>query len=56
VLASNRALQLDGAGLVDLAPTILDLCGVPRPGHLHGRSLCPATTARAHPPDERSVA
>jgi predicted AlkP superfamily phosphohydrolase/phosphomutase len=56
VLASNRALQLEGAGLVDLAPTILDLCGVPRPGHLHGRSLCPATTARAHPPDERSVA
>ncbi len=56
VLASSRPLDLEGAGLVDLAPTILDLCGVPRPGHLHGRSLCPADRAAPAAPKERSVA
>ncbi|MFO7653538.1 MAG: alkaline phosphatase family protein [Candidatus Krumholzibacteriia bacterium] len=39
VLFSNRRLRTDGAGLVDLAPTILDCCGVPVPAHMHGRSL-----------------
>ena len=39
VLFSNRPLDGDGAWLADLAPTILDLCGVPVPGHMHGRSL-----------------
>ena len=39
VLFSNRRLRGDGAGLVDLAPTILDCCGVAAPAHMHGRSL-----------------
>ncbi len=56
VLLSNRPLDLAGAGLVDLAPTILDLCGVPRPGHLHGRSLCPGGAVAGAATTERSVA
>lgn len=43
VLAANRALDGNHPGLVDLAPTILDLCGVPVPAHMHGRSLLPGT-------------
>jgi predicted AlkP superfamily phosphohydrolase/phosphomutase len=39
VLLSNRALDGDGPWLADLAPTILDLCGVTVPRHMHGRSL-----------------
>lgn len=39
VLLANRRLSGDGPWLADLAPTILDLCGVPAPRHLHGRSL-----------------
>ena len=39
VLFCNRRLRADGPGLVDLAPTILDSCGVPVPAHMHGRSL-----------------
>jgi predicted AlkP superfamily phosphohydrolase/phosphomutase len=45
VLFCNRPLRADGTGLsggpwlADLAPTILDLCGVPVPAHMHGRSL-----------------
>lgn len=39
VLFSNRTLDGDDPSLIDLAPTIFDLCGVPAPRHLHGRSL-----------------
>lgn len=39
VLFSNRPLRGDDPWLADLAPTILDLCGVPAPRHMHGRSL-----------------
>lgn len=45
VLFASRPLRGggQGAGLVDLAPTILDCCGVPVPAHMHGRSLLEAT-------------
>ncbi len=39
ILLCNRPLSGDAPWLADLAPTILDLCGVPLPGHMHGRSL-----------------
>ncbi len=29
------------ASLVDLAPTLLSMCGLDRPGHFHGRDLAP---------------
>ena len=41
VIATNRPLDLDGAGIADLAPTLLDLFGVPAPRHMDGRSLAP---------------
>jgi predicted AlkP superfamily phosphohydrolase/phosphomutase len=44
VLLSNRRLRAE-PGLVDLAPTILDCCGVPVPAHMHGRSLLEDVTA-----------
>lgn len=39
VLLSNQPLRED-ARLLDLAPTVLDFFGVPRPSALEGRSLC----------------
>jgi len=39
VLFSNHRLSGDDPNLADLAPTILDLCGVTAPRHMHGRSL-----------------
>jgi choline-sulfatase len=43
-LAGLRPAVVQGqvAGLVDLAPTLLDLCGIRPPEHMHGRSLGPA--------------
>ena len=43
VLFCNRDLSADGPWLADLAPTILDLCGVQAPAHMHGRSLLNGT-------------
>ena len=37
--AAPRLLVRAGAGLVDLAPTLLDLIGADLPAHMHGRSL-----------------
>ncbi|MCP4570939.1 MAG: nucleotide pyrophosphatase [bacterium] len=39
VVFANRPLERDDCALVDMAPTVLDLFGITRPGHMHGRSL-----------------
>ena len=39
ILLSSRALRTEGASVLDIAPTILDLLGVPRPKEWEGRSL-----------------
>ena len=39
ILLSSRALRTEGASVIDIAPTILDLLGVPRPKEWEGRSL-----------------
>ena len=39
ILLCNRPLR-EGAHLIDLAPTVLEYFGVPRPQSLEGRSLC----------------
>jgi arylsulfatase A-like enzyme len=43
---------VDGnVGLVDLAPTLVDLVKVPRPPSMHGRSLLPALLGEPLPPE-----
>jgi predicted AlkP superfamily phosphohydrolase/phosphomutase len=39
VLFCNRPLRTEGAGIVDIAPTVLELLGVDRPAYMDGRSL-----------------
>ena len=39
VLLSSHPMQIEGASLADLAPTILRLFGIPKPAHMTGRSL-----------------
>jgi arylsulfatase A-like enzyme len=43
------------AGMVDVAPTILDFCGVPAPGNLDGRSLKPLLSGEARWKDDRHL-
>ena len=38
VLFCNRKVQAERPGLVDMAPTILDLFGVKKPPHMHGKT------------------
>jgi len=47
VLFSNRKLARPEPSIMDLAPTVLELFGLERPGHMDGRSLLP----KNHPPD-----
>jgi arylsulfatase A-like enzyme len=42
-------------GMVDLAPTILDLCGVPRPSSIDGRSLRPLLGGDTQWMDDRTL-
>ncbi len=42
-------------GMVDLAPTILDLCGIPRPSSLDGRSLRPLFGGSKQWDDDRTL-
>jgi predicted AlkP superfamily phosphohydrolase/phosphomutase len=39
ILLSNRRLRFEGAAIGDIAPTLLELHGVPPPEHMTGRSL-----------------
>lgn len=41
VLFSNRKLARPEPSIMDLAPTVLELFGLERPGHMDGRSLLP---------------
>ena len=43
------------AGMVDMAPTILDLCGLPVPDNFDGRSLKPLLGSAARWEDDRSL-
>lgn len=43
------------SGMVDLAPTILDLCAVPLPANLDGRSLRPLLAGQKRWEDDRSL-
>jgi choline-sulfatase len=47
----RTARPFDGlARLIDLAPTALDILGIPAPTSFEGRSLLPAVNGRAEPP------
>jgi bisphosphoglycerate-independent phosphoglycerate mutase (AlkP superfamily) len=35
----NRPIDLDRPHITDIAPTVLDLFGVPIPGHMDGKSI-----------------
>lgn len=41
VLFCSRPLSADGAHIMDIAPTVLALFGIARPGYMQGRSLLP---------------
>jgi predicted AlkP superfamily phosphohydrolase/phosphomutase len=50
--AFRRGLELDGSRIIDLAPTILQLVGLPVPGNMDGRVLVDALIPgflQAHP-------
>ena len=48
---SNGAL----AGMVDIAPTVLDLCGLPKPDSMDGRSLRPLLEGATKWSDDRTL-
>jgi arylsulfatase A-like enzyme len=37
--ARRYAHSVEGAGILDVAPTVLELMGVPAPGGMEGRSI-----------------
>ena len=47
VLFSNLKLAKPSPSIMDVAPTVLELFGLERPGHMDGRSLLPAGTTKA---------
>ena len=48
MLFCNRAIESDRPGIIDIAPTVLDLFGVSIPPHMDGKSFL--TAGRAAPP------
>ena len=42
ILFANRRLETETPSIMDLAPTVLDLFGVPIPGYMDGKSLLPS--------------
>lgn len=55
VLWCNRRIDAASPALVDIAPTILDLFGVPIPGYMQGRPLFGAAGARGADQEARGV-
>jgi len=57
VLYSSRALARKKAHIMDFAPSVLDLFGVPRPRHMIGRSFFTPDEneagAEEEPPEEK---
>ncbi len=57
VLYSSRAMAREKAHIMDMAPSVLDLFGVPRPRHMVGRSFFTADRSEAGeeetPPEEK---
>jgi len=50
----RQGLQSDAlVELIDLAPTILEACGLPIPDRMHARSLVPILTGQADPAEHR---
>ena len=49
VLFSNIKLAEPDPSIMDIAPTVLELFGQERPGHMDGRSLLPAGTSKIEP-------
>ena len=39
VLFCNRPVNADDPGLEDMAPTTLDLFGIPKPAHMEGKPI-----------------
>jgi len=39
ILAANRRLETKNAEIIDIAPTVLELLGVDKPGYMDGKSL-----------------
>lgn len=52
VLFCNRELGRDDPGIIDLAPTVLDLFGVEVPGYMDGRPLMPREAEETAPERE----
>jgi predicted AlkP superfamily phosphohydrolase/phosphomutase len=53
VLWSNRKITAEEPSILDIAPTALDLFGVPAPAYMQGKSLfAPRTDPRAEPQSE----
>jgi len=53
VLFCNRGLGRGDPGIIDLAPTVLDLFGVAVPGYMDGRPLMPREAEEAAPETEK---
>ncbi len=49
VLFANRPLNPQNAAIIDLAPTVLELFGIDRPGYMDGKSLLPRNGKPAAP-------
>ena len=50
MLFCNRPIDVDQPSIMDIAPTVLDLFGVPIPGHMDGKPIMRGAHA-AQPPD-----
>jgi predicted AlkP superfamily phosphohydrolase/phosphomutase len=55
VLFSNRKLAQPEPSIMDLAPTVLELFGLERPGHMDGRSLLRKNTPQDTPATKKDM-